>query len=506
VKPVGDRPEHLRVQLPAKRDASAAIAIAVLYETPKGEWSRSGRYTVHAPRLAKEIPILRSQWRLYLPDGYEYRGLDSNLPAPPAERAPLLVEEMPKLFGKVAGVFSPLGVFYEQAPAGIAYLSEKQDSSVPIQAFGGVQTKVRDASDLSAETRSRSIRQIDKAWAEPARESKAEAPAPERDLKRKLEEIIMPRIEFREATIREAVDFWAKQVRVNVVLKLETGEQAQPKQPPVPVPQIPGLQPLPNAQQPPVPQAAQEDLRITVTLTNVPAIEALRYITSLANLKFKIEPHRVLIVPQSVNIDTLITKEWKVRPDRMLDENGKTLDAKAFMEANGVQFGPGASATYVPQTGKIIVRNTEEQLDLIDTITESSAAYGGLGVQSDGFTRVSGILPMKIELPMAGRAIVLDGLFAAERVEFRYDNWWSRARGLWLWFVAGGVACLFLARRRPWLRTCWAVLMLSFFPLVVSAGATLVCNALLGGWLVSVILQRIAARCVFGKREEVLAS
>ena len=127
----------------------------------------------------------------------------------------------------------------------------------------------------------------------------------------------------------------------------------------------------------------------------------------------------------------------------------------------------------------------------------------GLVVRSDKFTRVSGILPMKIELPVAGRAIVLEGLFAAERVEFRYDDWWSRARGLWLWFVAGGVACLFLARRRPWWRTCWAVLVLTFIPLVVSAGTMAICNALLAGWLVSVVMQRVAARLVFarGKRE-----
>ena len=335
VKPVGDRPEHLRVQLPAKRDASAAIAVAVLYETPKGEWSRSGQYAVQAPRLAKEIPILRSQWRLHLPDGYEYRSLDSNLPTPPAERAPLLVEQMPKLFGKVSGDFVPVGIFSKQAPTATAYIDAPQDSSGAIVLFGGPRTTVdrldvsktqapaaepapvpaqpRDASELFAEARSRSIRQIDKAWAEPAQ-------------------------------------------------------------------------------------------------------------------KFMVQ---------------------------------KPVQEKA------------------PQ---------------------------GLGLQSEEFTRVSGILPMKIELPVAGRAIVLDGLFAAERVEFRYDDWWSRARGLWLWFVAGGVACLFLARRRPWLRTCWAVLVLSFFPLVVSAGATPVCNALLGGWLVSVILQRIVARCVFAKREEVLAS
>ena len=518
VKPVGDRPEHLRVQLPAKRDASASIAVAVLYETPKGEWSRGGKYAVQAPRLAKEIPILRSQWRLYLPDGYEYRALDSNLPTPPAERAPLLIEQMPKLLGKVSRDFTPYGIFEQQAPTATAYIHVTPAPSGPIQVFGGEQTRARDPAELFAEARSRSIRQIDKAATEPAdAAAMAQAePTPARIalVQKKLERIIIPRLELRDATIREALDFLKKKSAelddsptgkgVNILLKLEAGAVTPPS--PSPVPQNPGLE---SAQPPPQPSPAPNDARITVTLNNIPMTEALRYITSLANLKFKIEPNGVVIVPVSVNTDTLITKEWKMRPDRMLDEEGKPLDAKAFMEANGVQFGPGASAVFVPQTGKFIVRNTVEQLDLIETVTDSSAAaYGGRGVQTDDFagSRVSGILPMKIELPVAGRAIVLEGLFAAERVEFRYDDWWSRARGLWLWFVAGGVACLFLARRRPWWRTCWAVLVLSFFPLVVSAGATPVCNALLGGWLVSVILQRIVARCVFARRVEVLAS
>ena len=32
-----------------------------------------------------------------------------------------------------------------------------------------------------------------------------------------------------------------------------------------------------------------------------------------------------------------------------------------------------------------------------------------------------------------------------------------------------------------------------------------VCNALLGGWLVGLVLNRIGARCVFRERKEVLA-
>jgi hypothetical protein len=43
-------------------------------------------------------------------------------------------------------------------------------------------------------------------------------------------------------------------------------------------------------------------------------IEALKYVTSLANLKYKVEAYAVAIVPASVNTETLIQKEYKVPP------------------------------------------------------------------------------------------------------------------------------------------------------------------------------------------------
>ena len=39
-----------------------------------------------------------------------------------------------------------------------------------------------------------------------------------------------------------------------------------------------------------------------------PADEALRYVTSLANLKFKVEPFAVAVVPQNVDTTVLITR------------------------------------------------------------------------------------------------------------------------------------------------------------------------------------------------------
>ena len=125
--------------------------------------------------------------------------------------------------------------------------------------------------------------------------------------------------------------------------------------------------------------------------------------TNLAGLKFKVEPYAVFVVPQSVNTDVLVTREWKVRPDLIPRAPGGAADAgspltapatggkggaaadttkggssiaaqesaKNWLISNGVQFNGAASAVYLAGASRLIVRNTQDQLDLIDTIISS---------------------------------------------------------------------------------------------------------------------------------------
>src|SRR5208282_5675616 len=63
---------------------------------------------------------------------------------------------------------------------------------------------------------------------------------------------------------------------------------------------------------PAAPAINSAEARITLSLSNIPLIEALKYICQLANLKMKIDPYAVSIVPPSVNTEEMITKEYKV--------------------------------------------------------------------------------------------------------------------------------------------------------------------------------------------------
>ena len=134
-----------------------------------------------------------------------------------------------------------------------------------------------------------------------------------------------------------------------------------------------------------------------MALSNIPLIAALTYVTGLANLKFKIEPYAVSIVPQGTDITVLVPKEFKVRPgfiNRVAAGGGDAgagglaptatadaskggtgiagrMDAKEFLTASGVTFHPGGSATYLPTSSKLVVRETQDNLDLIQTLIDA---------------------------------------------------------------------------------------------------------------------------------------
>lgn len=179
----------------------------------------------------------------------------------------------------------------------------------------------------------------------------------------KLNEIVIPRISFADATLREVVESIREQAAqldqsegdergVNIVLKLDDAAASQ---------------------------------RITIDLANLPLREALDYVTRLAALKIKVEPYAVLIVPVLEETDVLLTKEYRVPPGFITNlpsgsESSSATEgtvavskAKEFLESQGVQFPTGATANFLASSSRLIVRNTQENLDLVDALVESAA-------------------------------------------------------------------------------------------------------------------------------------
>ncbi|MFZ4681650.1 MAG: Amuc_1098 family type IV pilus outer membrane protein [Terrimicrobiaceae bacterium] len=251
--------------------------------------------------------------------------------------------------------------------------------------------RIKYADTAYNEARGDMIRQVDKGWEMPVRRFEVGASTiieqPQIDtrgtslINRKLDEITIPRIDFQDATIREAVDFIKQRSAaldtteqdpsrkgINIVLKLSA-------------------------------DAPEANSRITLALTDIPLRAAIDYVAKAANLKLKIEPYAVAIVPQSESTDILITKEYKVPPSFITalpasSSGGGALPgaggggptvapgsqpqvaersgAKQFLESSGVTFPPGASANFLTSTSKLIVKNTQANLDIIDSLVENS--------------------------------------------------------------------------------------------------------------------------------------
>lgn len=176
------------------------------------------------------------------------------------------------------------------------------------------------------------------------------------DIRRKLEEIRIPKLNFREATVREALDSIRRRAAT-----LDKSE-ADPARRGINIVLKPG----------PV-NPAPEDTRITLQLDDVSLGEALKYVATAANFKTKIEPGAVAVVPMAEVTEELVTKEYKVSPQFFQSMSGNP-SAKAFLQASGLTFPPGAAANYLASSGKLIVRNTQANLDLLDTLVDADRA------------------------------------------------------------------------------------------------------------------------------------
>ncbi|MEI6491651.1 MAG: Amuc_1098 family type IV pilus outer membrane protein [Verrucomicrobiota bacterium] len=236
------------------------------------------------------------------------------------------------------------------------------------------------------EARGSMIRQVNKGWELPVHKFDVAASQiidqPQIDMRgtssinRKLDEIVIPKIDFRDATVREALDFIKSRAA-----SLDSVEQDPAKK---------GI----NIVLKLAPDAAESEARITLSLTDVPLRAAIDYVARAANLKLKVEPYSVVVVPQSESTDVLITKEYKVPPSfitALPASGGAAAPARApgvapgsapavtarsgareFLEASGVTFPVGASANYISSTSRLIVKNTQSNLDLVDNLVENS--------------------------------------------------------------------------------------------------------------------------------------
>lgn len=196
-------------------------------------------------------------------------------------------------------------------------------------------------------------------------------------LNRKMQELVFPQIQFAGASIEEAVEF----LRV----KSKDIDVSEPD------PAKKGVNIILKAGDAPITASISLDLR------DVPMVEALRYVTELAGMKYKVEPYAVLIVPISDISDTQYTRIYRVRPDFLSLGGSDSAAAPAastdpfaaanttattsgliarksaleILKAQGIPFPEGSSAVFNPVTSQLIVKNTQPNLDLVEAFVDA---------------------------------------------------------------------------------------------------------------------------------------
>ena len=254
-------------------------------------------------------------------------------------------------------------------------------------------TKYQYGEEAYNETRARDLWKVEEAWQQPVRKYGAVGPVADNkgrggevrgtaQMTNKMNSIIIPHIEFRDTTIREAIDFLREQAAesdpsgqgVNIVLRLvPLGQIAAPSVPVVPLPTGTGTPVSGAPAQAGVPQQGAPSgslgvapvpvvtgpaaARITVTLDNIPLGEALRYVANQAGLKVKVEPYAVSVIPLGEQTGDLITKRYHVPPEFF----GGPLDVGYFLQGTQISGGQQEAQTRGSEPAPVAEKVIERQ-------------------------------------------------------------------------------------------------------------------------------------------------
>ena len=227
-------------------------------------------------------------------------------------------------------------------------------------------------------------------------------------LRERMASIIIPKIEFRDANIQDVVDFLAEasqaadpnQQGVNIVLHLKGSGENRAAAPAAekPAPQddfgfddfdVDEVFNETAAAQPAGRPTPTSGIALTLNLRRRSLLDAIKTITEIAGMRYRIDGNIVIISPQGYVTGQVVTRMYPVQPtildvivqrettaeDRdsdFIEMGGKTTmersDVKDFFEKAGVPFPQGTSITYNPGISQLIVANTPENLEIFERI------------------------------------------------------------------------------------------------------------------------------------------
>jgi general secretion pathway protein D len=215
------------------------------------------------------------------------------------------------------------------------------------------------------------------------------APSNRANITRKLQSIVIDKVNFDKLDIATVIQFLTQKSKeldpdkkgINFVLRVTTSEAAAPPAGGDATPATPGAGTTPAA-----PASPQIHREVSITVENIPLINILDFIVQQTNLQYSIEDYAVYLRPSIDEGETLTVRTFLAPPALF---RGSSLRVTAATTGNtpttidkvvsnvkqelinqGIRFPVGATATFLPGSSKLVVRNTPEQLDLIANLIE----------------------------------------------------------------------------------------------------------------------------------------
>lgn len=224
-------------------------------------------------------------------------------------------------------------------------------------------------------------------------------------IQRKLNNIIIPRIDFEDTTVEEAIDFLRLRASELDVGELDPAKKGvnfvirRPRANAAAGPADAGVAAGAPADLP-LGGADPGTLRVKeLRVRNLPLAQALKYICDQTKLRYKVDDFAVTLVPATEAGDEIFTRTFTVPPDfqSALDSGeegaGGGAAADPFADAaagggakkltprkpiqellknSGIVFGEGSSAT-LSSGGTLLVTNTPSELDKVEQLVQTTS-------------------------------------------------------------------------------------------------------------------------------------
>ena len=491
--------QSVLISLPSR--GNAVRDVQVVYETPIDGLKFWEEITLDAPRLffhssglgaGNEVPVADLKWDVFLPNGYEVgRSTGSVVSHSIVPPRPAAIEVAQWLYETAGGINIRRG-FVGGCTKAAGHIAASSEMSRGRRKYGYVVDEMVSApvEELSAQTEEVVLfdaarpaedpsAQIQTKWQE--RQRAASKRESERlGIINKMKAIKIPEIDFRQANINDVMKFLqdasiefdevskeGETKGLNMILNLAAGPQ-----------------PVPQSDDPFVAAtaAAGDDVPlITFSARYLDLYEALRIVTEVANLKFKIsESGVIMVVPFDAPLGEIQTRTYVMPPsvakrieDMQTDASRRSgrstgdfiaLDAspggsgkgnwKAFFKELGVEWPAGSSIKYVPSLGKVVASNTGDNLEVLDgTLNEIVGRPSGGqrlekallgerlpeepfgGGKKDSLWALKGISSLNIDLTSVGAGITFRSLGVDPLLQLRLIH--QRRTNAFAWAIAG---------------------------------------------------------------------